>query len=105
MISKECKLSEFIGAVRGKDHYEVIQLADREATEAERLFLRLKADNVARQCCGRKYAEQIKQLINYMRYEVKPRVRAPGDAQLLATLNPDRQPGRGLRPSRSLTNI
>jgi hypothetical protein len=96
MISKECKFSEFIGAVRDKDPYEVIHLADREATEAERLFLRLKTDSVTRQHCGRQYAEQIKQLIDYMRYEVKPRVRAAGDAQLLATLNPDRRPRRGL---------
>ena len=35
MISRECRFSEFVGAVRGKDYYEVMQLAELEATAAE----------------------------------------------------------------------
>lgn len=96
MISKECKLSDFVGAVHDKDYYEILHLADQEATEAERLFLLPKTDNSTRQCCGREYAERIKQLIDYMRYEVKPRAASPRDAEIFAALNPERRPRRGL---------
>jgi hypothetical protein len=96
MISKECKLPEFVGAVRNKDYYEILHLADIEATEAERLFLRSRTDKGTRQCCGREYADRIKQLIDYMRYEVKPRAKSARDAEILSALAPERRPRRGL---------
>jgi hypothetical protein len=96
MISKECKLSDFVGAVRDKDYYEILHLADQEATEAERLFLRPKTDKGPRQCCGREYAERIKQLIDYMRYEIKPRATSARDAEIFAALSPERHPRRGV---------
>jgi hypothetical protein len=96
MISKECNLSDFVGAVRGKGYYEILHLADQEATEAERLFLRPKTDKSTRQRCGREYAERIKQLIDYMRYEVKPRATSARDAEIFAALSPERHPRRGV---------
>jgi hypothetical protein len=52
MISKECKFSDFVGAVRNKNYFEILHLADQEATAAERLFLRPKVDKAARQRCA-----------------------------------------------------
>jgi hypothetical protein len=95
MISKECKFSEFIGAVRGKDYFDVLELAEREATEAERLFLRVRASEPRRTLCGKDYAQRIKLLIDYMRYEVKPLAAFARDAEVFAAFNLDRKPRRG----------
>ena len=40
MISQSCDFDEFLESVRDRDYLEVIYLADREATEAERLKYR-----------------------------------------------------------------
>ena len=96
MISKECKFSDFVGAVQNKNYFEILHLADQEATAAERLFLRSRIDTITRQRCGRDYAVRIKQLIDYMRYEVKPHARSAGDAEVFAAVNPERRSQRGL---------
>jgi hypothetical protein len=96
MISKECKFSDFVGAVQNKNYFEILHLADQEATAAERLFLQPRNDTITRQRCGRDYAERIKQLIDYMRYEVRPRGKRAGDAEIFATFNPEQRPRRGV---------
>jgi hypothetical protein len=96
MISKQCRIADFVGAVRNKDYFEIIDLANREATEAERLRWRMKVDEATRQRCGREYAEQIKQLIDYMRYEARPRPKFTQDVRMLASLDTARRPRRGL---------
>lgn len=96
MISKECKFSDFVVAVRNKNYFEILHLADQEATAAERLFLKPRVGNSVRQLCGRDYAERIKHLIDYMRYEVKPRGRSTGDAEIFAAFDPQQRPQRGL---------
>jgi hypothetical protein len=94
MISKECNFSEFMGAVRGKEFFEVIHLADLEATAAERLLLRVRVGEAGGSLCGIDYARQIKQLIDYMRFEVKPRGRVSREAELCEAFNPGRRPRR-----------
>ena len=96
MISKECKFLDFVGAVRNKNYFEILHLADQEATAAERLFLQPRVDKASRQRCGRDYAERIKQFIDYMRYEVKPRGKSAGDAEIFAAFNPEQRPRRGV---------
>jgi hypothetical protein len=96
MISKECKFSDFAAAVRNKNYFEILHLADQEATEAERLLLRRRFDTVTRQRCGKEYAERIKQFIDYLRYEVKPRGKNAGDAEIFATFTPERRTRRGV---------
>jgi hypothetical protein len=96
MISKDCKFSDFMGAVRDKDYYEMIHLADREATEAERRLLRRRSGDPLRERCGRQYAERIKQFIEFMRYEARPRVRDPRDAELFEAMRPAKRPLRGI---------
>jgi hypothetical protein len=96
MISKECRFSDFVGALRDKDFFEILHLADQEATAAERLFLRPRVDPATRQRCGKEYAERIKRLIYYMRYEVKPRATFARDAEAFAAFNLERRPRRGM---------
>ncbi len=96
MISRECRFSEFVGAVRGKDYYEVMQLAELEATAAERLFLRVRADEPSKQRCGKDYARRIKLLIDYLRYEVKPRAKFARDDDVFSTLDLRRGARRGI---------
>lgn len=96
MISRECKFSDFVGALRNKNYYEILQLADQEATEAERLYLRSRANASIRIRCGREYAERIKQLIAYMRYEVRPCSPRTRDTAIFAAINPQRRPQRGI---------
>ncbi len=96
MISRECRFSEFVGAVRDKDYFEVIQLAEREATAAERLLLRVRTDEHHQARCGRDYARRIKRLIDYMRYEVKPRTRSGHDEEIFAAFGRERRLRRGI---------
>lgn len=96
MISKECEFSEFISAVRDKDYFDVIDLAEREATAAERFFLRVRSAEPRKTRCGKDYAQRIKLLIDYMRYDVKPRARFAPDAAVLAAFDLKRKPRRGL---------
>lgn len=96
MISRDCKFSEFVGAVRNKDYHEILLLADREATEAERKRMRRRSDDPLGERCGKLYAERIKQLIEYMRYEVRPRLRDARDAELFESLRPVRRPRPGI---------
>ncbi|MBT8339541.1 MAG: hypothetical protein KJP07_05965 [Desulfatitalea sp.] len=74
MISENCTIEEFVKAVKGKDSYEVINLAVQEATEADRMALKIwkdvKNENI------QNYSSQLKQLINYHRYMIKPRRKA-----------------------------
>lgn len=72
MISSDCDISDFIRATHGKNHQEIIEMADREATEAERSLYRTKATETQRKGCGRMYAQQLKNLIFFIRYGVKP---------------------------------
>lgn len=72
MISNDCRLRDFIDATREKDLQEVICLADREATEAERLYFRANVTDVQRAAAGRRYARRLKHLITFMRYGMRP---------------------------------
>jgi hypothetical protein len=96
MISSECRFSEFIGALKGKDYYEVIQLAEREATAAERIFLRVRGGGAQAKLCGKDYAERIKHLIDYLRYEVKPRSKFGPDEVVFAAFDRGRRLRRGI---------
>jgi hypothetical protein len=96
MISKECKFSDFVGSLRDKDFFEILDLANQEATAAERLGLQPRVDPAVRQRCGKQYAEQIKRLIACMRYAVKPRSACAHDAELFAVFAPERKPRRGI---------
>lgn len=68
MISKECCIEAFVEALKDMDSMTVISSAIQEATEADRLFLR--KDQLADIAAN--YSKQLKKLINYHRYTIKP---------------------------------
>lgn len=72
MISANCDINDFIEAVRDKDRQEIIHFAIQEATEAERLQLRKQAKLEDKNVCGAGYAKDLKDLIHYLRYAIKP---------------------------------
>lgn len=68
MISPCCDLYEFVEAVQERNYYEVLYLAELEATEAERLqFRRRDAERHDPDFCPR-YADSLKGFISYLRY-------------------------------------
>jgi len=71
MISQSCDFDEFLESVRDRDYLEVIYLADKEATEAERLKYRSRTRRLEppEACAG--YADALKGFIRFMRYGVK----------------------------------
>jgi hypothetical protein len=72
MISENCNIAAFINAVKGKDYSEIIELADHEATIADRCRYRKRGSNAEAMECGMRYSSQLKDLIFYLRYNIKP---------------------------------
>jgi hypothetical protein len=77
MISENCSIHEFVESVKGKETWEVITLAVEEATRADRMYYHTCHDAGEGMHNGLDYSRQLKRLINYLRFEVKPR--RPGD--------------------------
>jgi hypothetical protein len=73
MISKKYSIEEFVNAVKGKDSQEVISLAVEEATKADRKVMKTRKQGKTEKL--QVYSRQLKQLINYHRYVMKPRHR------------------------------
>lgn len=73
MISKKFNIEEFVEAVKGKDSQEVISLAVDEATKADRKVMKTRKQTKTERI--QTYSRQLKQLINYHRYVMKPRHR------------------------------
>jgi hypothetical protein len=71
MISKKFSIEAFVEAVNGKDSQEVIALAVEEATKADRKAMKTRKQDKAEKL--QTYSRQLKRLINYHRYVVKPR--------------------------------
>jgi hypothetical protein len=71
MISQSCDFNEFLERVKNRDYLEVIYLADKEATEAERLKYRLRARRLVPPEACVCYADALKGFIRFMRYGVK----------------------------------
>ena len=71
MISQSCDFDEFMDSIRDLDYLQVIYLADKEATEAERLKYRSRTGRIVppEACAG--YADVLKGFIRFMRYGVK----------------------------------
>ena len=72
MASPKCEIDNFVKAVEGKGHHEVLSMALKEATIAERRRFRTSATVVDGQSCGETYAGFLKDLIRYLRYETNP---------------------------------
>jgi hypothetical protein len=71
MISQSCDFEEFFDRVSDRDYLEVIYLANKEATEVERLKYRLRARRLVPPESCLSYADALKGFIRFMRYGVK----------------------------------
>jgi hypothetical protein len=71
MISQSCDFDEFLHTMRDREYLEVIYLADKEATEAERLKYRSRARRLDPPEACVWYADLLKGFIRFMRYGVK----------------------------------
>lgn len=72
MISESCDFDEFVSKTNGRDYHDIIYMADREATAAERRSYHSTASDEEKSRCGQAYAECLKSFITYLRYGVKP---------------------------------
>ena len=73
MISSNCNFSDFVAAIKNEAYHDIIYLADQEATAVERLLYRNGINDDEKKKCGQRYASILKELISYMRYNVKPK--------------------------------
>ena len=72
MISERCDFNDFIRQAGGCDFDDIITMADREATAAERRRYLARVSEEKQQRCGQEYAECLKGFIAYLRYGIKP---------------------------------
>ena len=86
MISANCDIREFISELENKDYFEMIYLLDKEATEAERQLYNPKSEMSERQICGPEYANNLKNLIFYLRYGARLRGLKQEDLNLLQSV-------------------
>ena len=70
MISANCDILEFIPELENKNFFEMIDLLNKEATEAERQMFNPKSGG---QRCGAEYVSNLKNLIFYLRYGARPK--------------------------------
>jgi hypothetical protein len=71
MISQSCDFDQFLKSIRDRDYLEVIFLADKEATEAERLKYRSRTKRLVPPEACEGYVDALKGFIRFMRYGVK----------------------------------
>ena len=77
MISDRCDFDDFAQKANGCNYDDIIAMADREATEAERRRYMAGTPQDEKIFCGREYAECLKDFIAYLRYGIKPAYIAP----------------------------
>lgn len=73
MIASDCNVETFLNSLSGKDFYELIYAAEREAVSAERMIYQRSADLEQREKCGKEYAQLLKQFICFLRYGCRHR--------------------------------
>jgi hypothetical protein len=71
MLSESASLVEFMDQVRGKQFEDLVFLADREATEAERFLYRQRSRNSEDAKRYGSYATMLKDFMIYLRHGVR----------------------------------
>jgi hypothetical protein len=86
MTASVPKLSDFIGKIDNWDYDAIISLAEQEAMSAERRFYKRgqQRDEIGRHC--QDYAAVMKRLIDYLRYDARPRHLDPVEAQIVSEI-------------------
>jgi hypothetical protein len=72
MISNNCSIDEFVETIKGQKPSDVIVVAIDEADNADRMIYRYKRELETLRH-RRRYSNQLKQLINYLQFEITPR--------------------------------
>ena len=72
MLSETMDISDFLKRVDGMDFNEIVWLADREATDAQRLVLKGRRQDANRLAAADCYAGQLVDMIQYLRYGARP---------------------------------
>jgi hypothetical protein len=102
MISSDCDFGKFVREISGKDYYDVIYLAEKEAIQAWRRSYR----NLSGTCgneASRKYQEKLIDLIRFIRHGLRPRSFNDQDFALCIRLqNESLLPQRSVAPDAHL---
>ena len=87
MISDKYSFAHFVDTVKGKDHLDIIYLAEQEATEAWRKSKQLngQAGNDIQNNIS--YQSKLLGLIDYMRHGLQSRDFTPDERQLLQKIS------------------
>ena len=92
MISDRCNFNDFVLETEGRDYQEIIYMAEREATDAERRFYHHSKTDPEKVLCGQDYALCLKEFITFMRYGIRPKHISADTMMLLDRLRDDVQP-------------
>ena len=85
MISSSCDFKEFAETIKDNDFFNILYMAEQEATDAERQFYRGKTSR--KEKCGRQYADTLKCFLSYMRYGIKSKSVSDDDYQLFQAIH------------------
>jgi hypothetical protein len=73
LISLNYDLQEFLASLGEMGYSDRILLVNKEATEAERIALRSRYKNGKEETRAQEYADNLKQLLFYLRFTMKPK--------------------------------
>ena len=77
MIASTFDINDFIAKVADEEYLDMIYVADQEATQAERCIYNPRCGTYDSLEHIQSYADDLKRLINFMRYGIKPSGVAP----------------------------
>lgn len=73
MLSLNYDIGEFIKALGNRDYYETVWIADKEATEVERMLMRPQMTISLPRKQMEKYSSDLRNLIGSIRYSAVPK--------------------------------
>jgi hypothetical protein len=82
MIAASRRIRDFVDTVKDCGYEEILLMAEAEATAAERMMYKHGRHSDGQPAPGSRYARDLKRLISFMRYGVKPPGILPEDLQL-----------------------
>ncbi len=84
MIAQNLDLEEFLRGISSVGYNNIMEVAETEATEAERLYYRFRQQDKGKQAIT--YANQLKNLIFLLRYQARPSGLSKDDYNYLFSL-------------------
>jgi len=86
MIAASRNIRDFVAAVKDHNFEDIMLMAEAEATAAERMMYRHRSRTAPQAAPGTRYAKDLKYLIGYLRYGVKPPGIAIDELNLLSRM-------------------